>query len=279
LNEAIALATRFHEGATDKQGEPYITHPLRVMERVTTPDEKLAAVLHDLLEDTPITERDLRAAGCPAPVVTALDALTRRPDEDYFEFILRASCDPIARTVKLADIADNLDPARLAALDSDVAARLRAKYEPARDALELLPPLESAPSIYASGEPAVAGDDEIVASFACDVCWHPAGRVVFSGGGAPGTHIRGPALVATGVEGRVGFAVPGEKLAPVLAAMRAGDADALHALNVEYTPFWCWKCRLAYCYRHWRLEVLMDDGFYDACYGTCPHGHRVVLGD
>ena len=280
MNEAIALATRFHEGATDKAGQPYITHPLRVMERVTTDDEKLAAVLHDLLEDTTITEQDLFAAGCPARVIDALDALTRRPNEDYYEFVLRASVDPIARVVKLADIADNLDPARLAQLDPADADRLRAKYEPAQRALEALPPDEPEPSLASIGEPPLASEDELVANFACEICGHPAGRVVFYSDGAADAHLGPASLHVTGVEGSIGFSIrDAETVASLTVAVIAADAEALHRLNDEYTPFWCWKCRMTYCYRHWQLHVRMDEGFYDATYGTCPNGHYVKLGD
>jgi (p)ppGpp synthase/HD superfamily hydrolase len=69
LDEATALARRAHAGQTDKAGRPYIEHPLRVMHRLRGEYEQLAAILHDVLEDTPVTENDLRSAGCPEPVV------------------------------------------------------------------------------------------------------------------------------------------------------------------------------------------------------------------
>ena len=67
-----------------------------------------AALLHDVVEDTPVTIEHLRALGFPPAVIEAVDALTKRPGEDYFRFIDRVSAYPLARSIKLADIADNL---------------------------------------------------------------------------------------------------------------------------------------------------------------------------
>ncbi len=134
LDEAIALARKYHEGQVDKGGRPYVEHPLRVMDRVSTDEGKLTAVMHDLLEDTPLSTVDLVAAGCPARVLEALDALTKRPGELYPDFVARAASNPIAHAVKLADIDDNLDPERLGRLDPEVAAGLRERYGRARRA-------------------------------------------------------------------------------------------------------------------------------------------------
>ncbi len=128
LDDAIALARTAHAGQLDKAGRPYIGHPLRVMARVATVEEQITAVLHDVLEDTDVTAEGLRAANCPEPVIAAVVALTKQPDEPLTESMARAAADPIARVVKRADIADNNDPARLRLLDPEVADRLRAKY-------------------------------------------------------------------------------------------------------------------------------------------------------
>lgn len=132
VEEALDLARRYHAGQTDQAGQPYMGHVERVVARVTDPDEKLAAALHDVLEDTPLTTADLERAGCPPRVLVAVEALTRRPDERYSEFVRRASDDPIARAVKLADLDDNADEARLALLPPELASRLRSKYASAR---------------------------------------------------------------------------------------------------------------------------------------------------
>lgn len=128
LDEALELAATHHAGQADKAGRPYIGHILRVVGSVDGPEEKLAAALHDLLEDTPVTSDDLLSAGCPSEVVTAVIALTRLDGEDYDAFITRAAQNPIAALVKRADLADNSDESRLALLPSALAARLRTKY-------------------------------------------------------------------------------------------------------------------------------------------------------
>ena len=136
LDEAIALAETHHAGQTDQAGEPYMGHVLRVVASVATPEEKLAAALHDLLEDTPLTSDDLLAAGCPPEVVKAVVALTRSGGEAYEAFVARAAQNPVAAVVKRADVADNSDERRLALLPDKVAARLRAKYAKAMKILD-----------------------------------------------------------------------------------------------------------------------------------------------
>jgi hypothetical protein len=137
LGEAIALATDAHAGMTDKAGRPYIEHPIRVMAAMGTDVERMIAVLHDVLEDTPVTVDELRTRGCPPEVVEAVEILTKRNGENYDEFIqrIRDSRNELALRVKLADIADNEDEKRLALLDPAVAQRLRSKYSDTRPLL------------------------------------------------------------------------------------------------------------------------------------------------
>lgn len=128
LRDAVDLARRAHAGQVDKSGRPYIAHPLRVMDAVDGTWARMAAVLHDVIEDTAVTEDDLRRAGCPEQVVAAVVALTKLPGEPLAASMARAAADPIARVVKRADIADNCSEARLALLDEATRTRLRAKY-------------------------------------------------------------------------------------------------------------------------------------------------------
>ena len=114
LSAAIVLAAEKHAGTTDKAGAPYILHALRVMLRLSTDDERIAGVLHDVIEDTDVTLDQLRAMGFPAAAIVAIDAVTRREDESYEQFVERAGRDPIGRRVKLADLEDNSDLSRLA---------------------------------------------------------------------------------------------------------------------------------------------------------------------
>ena len=113
LERAIALAAEYHAGQTDKGGQPYILHPLRVMAAVSGIEHKMAAVLHDIVEDTPVTFEMLRQEGFSEAVVEALRALTKRKGETRIQAAHRAAANPIAKTVKLADLADNMDLSRL----------------------------------------------------------------------------------------------------------------------------------------------------------------------
>src|SRR5436190_17301973 len=118
LEDAIALAVAAHNGQVDKAGQPYILHPLRVMFRLETEEERVVGVLHDVLEDTPHTVEGLAGLGYPPAVVDALVALTRRNGETYEAFVERVAQNPLATKVKLADLADNLDVTRLKEVDA-----------------------------------------------------------------------------------------------------------------------------------------------------------------
>jgi (p)ppGpp synthase/HD superfamily hydrolase len=121
LAHAIALAAKAHEDQTDKAGAPYILHPLRLMFTLDSEEEKIAAVLHDVVEDTGWTLDGLRGEGFSESVLTAVDALTHRDGESYDEYLARAAADPTARKVKLADLEDNMNIKRLAELtDKDI---------------------------------------------------------------------------------------------------------------------------------------------------------------
>ena len=135
INKAISIAALAHDGQTDKAGKPYIFHPLRVMLNAEGDENvKCAAVLHDVLEDTAITVADLEAAGFGENIITALKLLTRTPDDDYMEYVKRLKNNSIAKAVKLADLADNMDMSRIPSPTERDFARLE-KY---KRALEIL---------------------------------------------------------------------------------------------------------------------------------------------
>ena len=113
IERAIEIAANAHAGQRDKAGQPYIFHPLRVMFRVNGEHEQMAAVLHDVVEDTSITIDDLAREGFPIEVLRAIAALTKLPGETRLEAAARAAADPIARKVKLADNAENMDLSRI----------------------------------------------------------------------------------------------------------------------------------------------------------------------
>lgn len=114
LERAIALAATMHAGQVDKAGAPYILHPLRVM-LACAPENRVAAVLHDVIEDCPAwTPERFRDNGFPPEIVDALIALTRLDGESYTAFIERVKLNPMARAVKIADLIDNSDLSRIA---------------------------------------------------------------------------------------------------------------------------------------------------------------------
>lgn len=113
LNKAISIAAQAHAGQTDKGGAPYILHPLRVMMNVEGEAGQICAVLHDVVEDSGIAFDDLRREGFDENIVAALNCLTRRAGESYDEFIDRVLQNEIACKVKRADLADNMDLARI----------------------------------------------------------------------------------------------------------------------------------------------------------------------
>jgi GTP diphosphokinase / guanosine-3',5'-bis(diphosphate) 3'-diphosphatase len=113
LEKALEIAAQAHAGQRDKAGEAYILHPLRVMLRMTTAAERITALLHDVVEDSDWTLDDLAAAGFDPEIVTAVDALTKRPGETRLTAAQRAAQNPLARAVKLADNAENMDLSRL----------------------------------------------------------------------------------------------------------------------------------------------------------------------
>jgi (p)ppGpp synthase/HD superfamily hydrolase len=112
LSRAIVFAANYHAGQKDKGGEPYILHPLRVMMEMETEDEKVVAVLHDVLEDTDATEEEIEEH-FGRWVLNEVLTLTRRGrTEVYFDYIDRVAEDSFARKIKWADILDNLNPDR-----------------------------------------------------------------------------------------------------------------------------------------------------------------------
>jgi (p)ppGpp synthase/HD superfamily hydrolase len=114
--KAKEIATKAHQGQTRWDGSPYITHPIRVAEKVAQlwPDNeklKIAAILHDVVEDTNLTCEDLKNYSIPLDVIHAINLLTRKNNKSYKSFILRLLSDNIARRTKIADIYDNISDA------------------------------------------------------------------------------------------------------------------------------------------------------------------------
>ncbi|MGP6421968.1 HD domain-containing protein [Pseudomonas putida] len=114
LERAIAIAATAHAGQVDKGGAPYILHPLKVMMRMNSLQERIVAVLHDVVEDCGISLDDLRKEGFSEDVLCAIESVTKVPGESYEDFVERAAQNPIGRVVKLADLEENSDLSRIA---------------------------------------------------------------------------------------------------------------------------------------------------------------------
>lgn len=145
IEETKLWVRDLHSGQTDKAGQPYIGHVLRVYENLLRlfpdagDDTQHAALLHDTIEDCDVDADDLRARGYSENVVCMVEAVTKDTDEalTYAERIerLAQSGDTAAIQVKIADLTDNSDPERLAALPADKSASLSKRYSNALDAL------------------------------------------------------------------------------------------------------------------------------------------------
>lgn len=112
LEKAIRIATTAHSGQRDKDGAPYITHPLRVVAAVEGDDAKIIAILHDVIEDTSVTIDDLRRDGFSESLLNGVECVTHRREDPYTDYVVRCKNHPLARKVKLADLADNSRPER-----------------------------------------------------------------------------------------------------------------------------------------------------------------------
>ena len=123
LERAIQIAAEAHAGVKDKGGKAYILHPISVMMRCETDEEKIVAILHDVVEDTDWTFEALREEGFTETIIEALKTVTKHSeDEDYDEFIQRSLKNEIGRKVKIADLRENLDVTRIGQLtDKDIA--------------------------------------------------------------------------------------------------------------------------------------------------------------
>lgn len=113
LERAIEIAVEAHSGQTQKNGTPYILHPLHLMMQMEDEEGQIVAVLHDVVEDTEVTLADLQAEGFTDEVVVAISLLTRQKGMSYEQFIEEIAPNELARQVKLADLEHNMDVRRL----------------------------------------------------------------------------------------------------------------------------------------------------------------------
>ena len=132
--KAINIAFDAHAGQLDKAGIPYITHPLHVAESMDDEDSTVAAILHDIVEDTAVTPEDLRREGITDYQIEVIRLLTHEDGVPYMEYIEKLSKNETARKVKLSDLRHNMDRGRLITVTEKDEKRF-AKYKKAYDFL------------------------------------------------------------------------------------------------------------------------------------------------
>lgn len=115
--KAMKLAYAAHHGQVDKNGIPYIYHPIHLAEQLESEETVCIALLHDVVEDTDITFDDLQNEGFSDEIIKALKLLTHAHGEPYMEYISKIKQHPLATEVKLADLKHNSDLNRLDNVD------------------------------------------------------------------------------------------------------------------------------------------------------------------
>ena len=138
LSHAISIAIKAHGDQLDRNGQPYIGHPFRVMNAGQTLEEKIVGVLHDLIEDTHLSFMDLSTEGFSEEIIDAVHALSKLENEDYDHYIGRVMRNDLAIRVKLNDLTDNMDMRRLKSLKDEDVVRMR-KYLDAYNQLTEIP--------------------------------------------------------------------------------------------------------------------------------------------
>ena len=131
-NQAMRIAYNAHHGQLDYNGIPYIFHPIHLAEQMDDEFSCCVALLHDVVEDTDVTLEDLKAI-FPAEVTDAVALMTHDDSTDYFDYVRAIKENPIARKVKLADLAHNSDQSRCVGSDltEERKEKWRIKYEKA----------------------------------------------------------------------------------------------------------------------------------------------------
>lgn len=134
IKKAMNLAYIKHHNQFDKAGYPYIAHLLHIAERMSDEDTTIVALLHDILEDTQVKEKDLEELGFSKNIIEAIKLLTHKKYTPYMEYIQKLKNNDIAKKVKIQDLKHNLDTYRI----DDIKETDLKRIEKYKKALELL---------------------------------------------------------------------------------------------------------------------------------------------
>ena len=126
----LIISFEAHKNQLDKSGMPYVYHTFHVAEQMKDEYSTCVALLHDVVEDTDITLDEIKRHGFPDEVIEALSLMTHSDDIPYLDYIRALKDNPIARKVKLADLAHNNDLTRLDRIDDKAIERIN-KYKQA----------------------------------------------------------------------------------------------------------------------------------------------------
>lgn len=128
--KALKLCFEVHKSQVDKSGVPYVFHPVHLAEQMENEEAIIVALLHDVIEDSDYTLKDITQMGFSEKITEALSLLTHKHSEPYMEYIAKLKDNSIARVVKLADLEHNSDLSQLDVID-DRALKQNKKYQTA----------------------------------------------------------------------------------------------------------------------------------------------------
>lgn len=141
--KAFVMTATVFKNKKDKSDEPYFDHLFRVSQKLDDEKEQVAGLLHDILEDTEITEDDLKNFGIPQDIIDIVKIVTKpvvdktKSNEEerlklYDEEINKiiATNNIHAIRLKYADMTDNFNPDRINKLPKEKQEWFNKKYGP-----------------------------------------------------------------------------------------------------------------------------------------------------
>lgn len=132
--KAMRISFEAHKNQVDKNGIPYVYHPIHLAEQMEDENTICVALLHDVVEDTDITFEELQKMGFNDVIITALKLMTHDEKVSYIDYVRVIKNNPTATKVKLADLKHNSDLTRLDVIDE----KARKRVEKYKKAIELL---------------------------------------------------------------------------------------------------------------------------------------------